>query len=231
MHTGVMRWLMTIASVSGLRLAPTRAAPPVMQMRSLSDASRYGGVPGQTAAGPGANVGGRVVPTASLAQKVDTLVAELGLTKTESLADNAAIVVETIGLKDVEKLNLKEKVDACLDAVGVTADSDEAAAGAMMARRPRTGGIGGLAYGWGSPYYGGGWGGGYGMYSPWGGPGYGYGYSPWGGYGGWGGYGYGYGGYGLARRAYVYDRARFDWTYDPFQAVGESWAAYNDFFY
>lgn len=204
-----------------LQLALPASAParrmvsPVMQTAPVSPA-----VPGPQGMAPAG--AGMIVPTRqpSISDKVATLCTQLDVSKGASLAETVDNAAKELGLEDVGALNMAQKIDKCLETMGmatVQQPSSELAVqgpgpwrppstGLMYSDMPdRFGGYGGFGslWGYGGGYYGlGGYGlgrytlGGYGPYGLGFGPGFGggWGYGRYGRYGmglgGWGGYGH-----------------------------------------
>merc|ERR1719271_1045402 len=79
---------------------------------------------------------------ASVSQKVDTLLTELGFSETdEALPKKIDMAVKELGMKkEVKSMKMVEKVDACLATLGMTVAGDEAALVAPQSMAPGEGG-------------------------------------------------------------------------------------------
>ena len=188
---------------------------------------------------------------------VTAVINSLNMTKSASLVETLDRAVHTIGLgQDVAALPLSQKIDACLQTLGTSPNAAAPMAIHGMNPHPRKAqlvrermavhGIAPYMYGTG----------GYGGYaSPYGGSGR-IGHQPYSGPYSYGGYigptrmearvaartgvnlhdYYSASGYYAAynypggRQDRLYDRALHTWSYDPYNAVGNSWDAWCDFF-
>ena len=148
--------LVLVATAAFLRLAPPTAPAksPAAALRLPQPVMLYGPV----------EYRGSVVPNAiamSLQDKVELLRTQLNIRKGLSLSDSIDKALKELGLQGFETLNIVDKADACLEALGVTVNAP-VGPGVALPPPPLPGyepGYGGGGYGGG---YGGGDGGGFG---------------------------------------------------------------------